>query len=119
MRYRPVKVLNIRTVEFRTITGLEISTGHTQNFWQVRSERLGNCGHKHRTEKACKRCLERMKRDWSRIRSRTSRDATAQRKAEAFQSALCDHCKHPVHEGGCWEFENNAGDMDSCPCGWN
>ena len=80
MRYRPVKAVHVYTIEFKKINGLEIPTGRSRNFWQVRCNTLGNCGHAHRSEEACKPCLEKMKQQWTGLKSARAKAQWVQRR---------------------------------------
>jgi hypothetical protein len=103
--YRPVKVVQILAVEYRKATKpweqfavgrpdgipstmqrhgtLHVHTGRERRYWQVRSNLLGTCGHKHRTEEAASPCLRRMKVKDSELRSKRSRLAHRRRKLAA------------------------------------
>lgn len=78
MRYEPVKVL---TLFHRIYTKSNKFIRETPCFYQVRSNLLGSCGHKHRTLKAAEPCKRRMQTAWSARRAAASRAAYARRTA--------------------------------------
>lgn len=98
MRYQPVKVSHITA--FTLPKGTARSVRHlsfedhqrlaikTEKFWQVRSKLLGDCGHKHKTEAAAGRCLRRMKKRDTELRSLRSKLAHVSRKLQTLYANI-------------------------------
>lgn len=91
MRYRPVYIAEIVSFTFPEgflqkhkrigYNQYEKYATKIEKFWQVWGRNKDNCGHKHRTELAAEPCLRRMKKAWTAMRSRLSREAAARRRA--------------------------------------
>ena len=78
MRYEPVKLRHVVELYYhRDRPSVPVKERH---YFQVRSETLGTCGHRHRSEAAAKPCLSRMEAEWSRQRSELSRMAAERRR---------------------------------------
>lgn len=93
MRYRPVYIAEV--VSFTFPEGFLQKPGNrrlthdqhykyatkVETYWQACGRKKDSCGHKHRTEGAAEPCLRKMKKAWTAMRSRVSREAAARRRA--------------------------------------
>lgn len=117
MRYRPVKVQQIISVEYKKATKpwqqfavgrqdgipttyrkkdgtLMVATGRSKHHWVVSCKLFGECGHKHKTEASAEPCKLRFEKRWHAHRSKQAKatwiSRMASQRLEGIGAVLVD-----------------------------